>query len=71
MKKLFFLVVAAMMTATSTFAQNSGLGFNYQADPVSARTADVNGDGAVDVADIASVISIMAARARMQAVAGE
>ena len=31
MKKLFFLFVAALLAATSTFAQNSGLGFNYQA----------------------------------------
>ena len=31
MKKLFFLLVAALMAATMTFAQNSGLGFNYQA----------------------------------------
>lgn len=31
MKKLFFLFVAALMAATSSFAQNSGLGFNYQA----------------------------------------
>ena len=34
------------------------------ADPVSARNADVNHDGVVDVADIATVISIMAANAR-------
>lgn len=31
MKKLFFLLVAALLAATTTFAQNSGLGFNYQA----------------------------------------
>lgn len=31
MKKLFFLLVAAIVAATSTYAQNSGLGFNYQA----------------------------------------
>ena len=31
MKKLFFLFVAALMAATTSFAQNSGLGFNYQA----------------------------------------
>ncbi len=29
-------------------------------------TSDVNGDGTVDVADIATIISTMAARARMQ-----
>ena len=33
---------------------------------VSSAAADVNSDGAVDVADIASIISEMAARARMQ-----
>lgn len=31
MKKLFLSLVVALMAATSTFAQNSGLGFNYQA----------------------------------------
>ena len=31
MKKLFFIFVAALLSATTTFAQNSGLGFNYQA----------------------------------------
>jgi hypothetical protein len=31
MKKLFFSLVAAIVAATATFAQNSGLGFNYQA----------------------------------------
>lgn len=31
MKKLLLSCLAAMMAATATFAQNSGLGFNYQA----------------------------------------
>lgn len=31
MKKLFLSLVVALLAATSTFAQNSGLGFNYQA----------------------------------------
>lgn len=31
MKKLFLSLVAAMIAATSIYAQNSGLGFNYQA----------------------------------------
>ena len=31
MKKLFLTLVVALMAVTTTFAQNSGLGFNYQA----------------------------------------
>lgn len=31
MKKLFLSIVAALLAATATYAQNSGLGFNYQA----------------------------------------
>lgn len=31
MKKLFIFLVAAIVAATTTYAQNSGLGFNYQA----------------------------------------
>lgn len=31
MKKLFLSLVAAMLAVTATYAQNSGLGFNYQA----------------------------------------
>ena len=31
MKKLFFSLVMAVVAVTTTFAQNSGLGFNYQA----------------------------------------
>ena len=47
MKKLFLLLVVAMMAATATIAQNSGLGFNYQAvvrkaDGTLLANADVN-----------------------------
>lgn len=47
MKKLFFSLVAALMAATATYAQNSGLGFNYQAvvrnaDGVLLSNSDVN-----------------------------
>ena len=34
----------------------------------SPASADVNGDGTVDVADIATIIDVMAARARRQEV---
>lgn len=47
-KKLFFVLAALMMlTGTSAMAQSETL------------KGDVNGDGAVDVADIAAVIQIM------------
>lgn len=47
MKKLFFSFVVAMMAATTMFAQNSGLGFNYQAvvrnaDGMLLSNSDVN-----------------------------
>ena len=47
MKKLFLSLVAALLAATSMFAQNSGLGFNYQAvvrnaDGMLLANSDVN-----------------------------
>jgi len=47
MKKLFLSLVAAIVAATATIAQNSGLGFNYQAvvrkaDGVLLANSDVN-----------------------------
>lgn len=47
MKKIFLMLVAAMMAAITTYAQNSGLGFNYQAvvrnaDGVLLANSDVN-----------------------------
>ena len=48
--KIFFLLAAIMLSCTSAFAQSGN------SDPLKG---DVNGDGVVDVADIAAIIEIM------------
>ena len=48
--KIFFLLAAIMLSCASAFAQSGN------SDPLKG---DVNGDGVVDVADIAAIIEIM------------